>query len=61
MGSIFKAYDIRGRYPDEVNEGIAYRIGACFVRLLQGGVISSLDTTCAFLPRLLPTLLRKVR
>lgn len=39
MGSIFKAYDIRGRYPDEVNEGIAYRIGACFVRLLKAGKI----------------------
>jgi len=34
MGTIFKAYDIRGRYPEEVNEGIAFRIGAAFVRLL---------------------------
>jgi len=28
MPSIFKAYDIRGRYPDEVNEAAAFRIGA---------------------------------
>jgi phosphomannomutase len=35
MGTIFKAYDIRGRYPEEVNEGIAFRIGAAFVRLLS--------------------------
>jgi phosphomannomutase len=35
MSSIFKAYDIRGRYPDEVNEEIAFRIGAAFVRLLK--------------------------
>ena len=26
----FKAYDIRGRVPDELNEGIAYRTGAAF-------------------------------
>ena len=25
--SIFKAYDIRGTYPDQLNEGIAYKIG----------------------------------
>jgi phosphomannomutase len=35
MGSIFKAYDIRGRYPDEVNEEVAFKIGAGFVRLLD--------------------------
>lgn len=27
MKDIFKAYDIRGRYPDELNEETAYRIG----------------------------------
>ena len=35
MSSIFKAYDIRGRYPEEVNDAIAFRIGIAFVRLLQ--------------------------
>jgi phosphomannomutase len=39
MGSIFKAYDIRGRYPDEVNENVAFKIGAAFVRLLDAGNI----------------------
>jgi len=28
---IFKAYDIRGRYPDEVNEEAFYKIGQAFV------------------------------
>ena len=28
---IFKAYDIRGVYPDEVNEEAARAIGAAFV------------------------------
>ena len=28
---IFKAYDIRGIYPDELNEDIAYKIGQAFV------------------------------
>ena len=35
MASIFKAYDIRGLYPDEVNEEVAFRIGAAYVRLLS--------------------------
>jgi len=32
--SIFKAYDIRGTYPEEINEEAAYKIGAAFVKLL---------------------------
>jgi phosphomannomutase len=39
MSGIFKAYDIRGSYPDELNEGIAKRIGEEFVRLLNAGRI----------------------
>ena len=31
---IFKAYDVRGLYPDEVNEEAAYAIGAAFVAYL---------------------------
>ncbi len=31
----FKAYDIRGRIPDELNEDIAYRIGRAYARLLK--------------------------
>ncbi len=35
MAGIFKAYDIRGCYPDELNENIACKIGAGFVNLLK--------------------------
>jgi len=31
----FKAYDIRGRLPDELNTDIAYRIGLAFAQYLQ--------------------------
>jgi phosphomannomutase len=31
----FKAYDIRGRVPDELNEDIAYRIGRAFAMFLN--------------------------
>jgi phosphomannomutase / phosphoglucomutase len=30
----FKAYDIRGRVPDELNDDIAYRIGRAFAQIL---------------------------
>lgn len=30
----FKAYDVRGRVPDQLNEDIAYRIGRAFVQFL---------------------------
>jgi len=32
--SIFKAYDIRGVYPDPLNEEVAYAVGRAFVKLL---------------------------
>jgi phosphomannomutase len=35
MGGIFKAYDIRGSYPDELDEEMARKIGAAFVRQLN--------------------------
>jgi phosphomannomutase len=31
----FKAYDIRGKIPDQINEDIAYRIGRAFAEVLQ--------------------------
>ena len=37
--SCFKAYDIRGRVPGELNEGIAYRIGRAFAQYLNAGRI----------------------
>lgn len=33
--SCFKAYDIRGRLPDELNDEIAYRIGRAYAEFLQ--------------------------
>lgn len=33
--SIFKAYDIRGTYPDQIDSKIAFRIGAAMVRFLS--------------------------
>ncbi|MET4676146.1 MULTISPECIES: phosphohexomutase domain-containing protein [unclassified Luteibacter] len=35
----FKAYDIRGRVPDELNEDMAYRIGRACARTLGEGVV----------------------
>ncbi len=35
MVNIFKAYDIRGKYPEELNEETAYKIGRAFARLIQ--------------------------
>ncbi|HKC76687.1 MAG TPA: phosphomannomutase/phosphoglucomutase, partial [Chloroflexota bacterium] len=29
--TIFKAYDVRGTYPDQINEEAAYAIGAAFI------------------------------
>lgn len=33
--SIFKAYDVRGVYPDELNEELAYKTGRAFVSFLE--------------------------
>ena len=35
----FKAYDIRGRLPDELNESVAYRIGLAYAQWLQPGTV----------------------
>lgn len=37
--SCFKAYDIRGKLGEELNEDIAYRIGRAFARFLQPGKV----------------------
>ena len=34
LSSIFKEYDVRGRYPGELNEDVAERIGVAFARYL---------------------------
>jgi phosphomannomutase / phosphoglucomutase len=35
----FKAYDIRGRVPDELNEEVAYRLGRAFARTVGPGKV----------------------
>lgn len=37
--SAFKAYDIRGLYPDQVNKDLAYLVGRAFVRFLGAKTI----------------------
>lgn len=39
MLSCFKAYDIRGRVPDELNEDLATRIGRAFAERLSPGTV----------------------
>ncbi|MEA2487592.1 MAG: phosphomannomutase [Actinomycetota bacterium] len=36
LSTIFKAYDVRGVYPDELDEGVARRIGNAFARWIEG-------------------------
>ena len=33
----FKAYDVRGRVPDQINEDIAYRIGRAYAQVIGAG------------------------
>jgi phosphomannomutase len=35
MGKIYKAYDIRGIYPDEINEDTAYKIGRAYADFIK--------------------------
>jgi len=35
LGKIFKAYDVRGRYPDEINEAAAKRIAQAYAAFLK--------------------------
>lgn len=37
--SCFKAYDVRGRIPDQLNTDIAYRIGRAFARVIEPGKV----------------------
>lgn len=38
--AIFKSYDVRGIYPAELNEDVAYQIGRCFVPLLGARTVA---------------------
>lgn len=35
MSNVFKAYDIRGVYPEEINKELAFRVGGATVKFLQ--------------------------
>ncbi len=37
--SCFKAYDIRGNVPSELNEELAYLIGCCFAQIIDPGIV----------------------
>lgn len=37
--SIFKSYDIRGIYPDQLNEEVAYKIGRAFVKYTKAKTV----------------------
>ena len=51
--SIFKAYDIRGIYPDELNEVIAKKIGNCFAQIIEGkNILVSRDMRESSIPLL---------
>jgi phosphomannomutase len=42
--SVFKAYDIRGTYPDQIDAGLAYRIGRAFADFIgQGPLVVGRD------------------
>ena len=43
----FKAYDVRGRVPDELNEDIAYRIGRGYAAFLKPRVVASAATSAS--------------
>src|ERR1700687_1310166 len=36
----FKAYDLRGRIPDELNEGVAYLVGRGYAEFLKPGRVA---------------------
>lgn len=38
--SVFKAYDIRGTYPDQIDSALAYRIGRAFADFLGKGPVA---------------------
>ena len=35
LRNTFKAYDVRGRIPDELNADIAYRIGCAYAEFVK--------------------------
>jgi phosphomannomutase len=39
LDKIFKAYDVRGIYPDELDEDASYRVGASFARFVDSNAV----------------------
>jgi phosphomannomutase len=48
--SIFKAYDIRGLYPQEINEEVAERLGRAIARYFKTTIVVGRDTRLSSLP-----------
>ncbi len=48
--SIFKAYDIRGIYPEEINEETAERLGRAIAKHFKTTVVAGRDTRISSLP-----------
>jgi len=49
LDKIFRAYDIRGLYPEEINEEVAYKIGKATVKILgtdknNGKIVLAMDS-----------------
>lgn len=40
LQDVFKRYDVRGIYPTDLNEELAYKIGVEFVRMLRAGTVA---------------------
>ena len=38
--TVFKAYDVRGLYPSQINENLAHQIGRAFVAFLRAEKIA---------------------
>ena len=36
LDKVFRAYDVRGKYPDDIDESLAYKIGAAFCDYISG-------------------------
>ena len=45
--AIFKAYDIRGTYPDQIDERLARAVGSAFATFVDGAAAWSSRATCA--------------
>ena len=52
--SIFKAYDIRGKYPDELDEETVYQVARHFVEMMQAKEVVVAYDARVSAPSLLP-------